>query len=237
LSDNDSPYERAINDLVAKIADRMQPIIEDKRMVNKLCAIAGISPRFPDIESEASRPLSIRRDQFHAKPLATAVREYLEQRGPSGKGGLGAATVNEIFDALLNGGYKAETDDEENAKRGLRIALTKNSSTFYRVPGGASGGAYGLIEWYPNAKPQKPENDASKHKRGRPSKTKGKRGRPPKSAKTATDSQPVAAPELRKPGATGRKPGRPRKTPERKEEPHVVHEPDHSGPVTGTKAA
>jgi hypothetical protein len=192
MSENGSPHERTINDLVAKIEEKMKPIIADKRMVNDLCAAYGLPPRFSDVESQMGRgALTIKRDQFHAKPLAIAVREYLKQRGPSDRGGLGAAAVNEIFDALIAGGYKPETDDELNAKRGLRIALTKNSVTFYRVP----GGAYGLLEWYPNAKPQTDESDGKpeKRKRGRPSaasKHKPKRGRPKKAVKEAEAAKP-----------------------------------------------
>ncbi|HEV2548054.1 MAG TPA: hypothetical protein VGU20_12000 [Stellaceae bacterium] len=186
MTDSDNPYARAIADLVAKIDERMKPIFDDKRMVNRLCELAQLPIRYPDVESERTTGTMVfRRDQFFGKPLATVVREYLEQRGPSNRGGLGAATTNEIFDALIDGGYKPETDDIENAKRGLRIALTKNSQTFYRVP----SGAYGLLEWYPNAKPQKNDDDESssassssgKRKRGRPAKTaQKKRGRPPK---------------------------------------------------------
>jgi hypothetical protein len=188
MSESDNPYERAINDLVAKIEERMKPINDDKRTVNRLCELASMPLRYPDLEGErVTGALSFRRDQFFGKPLATVVREYLEQRGPSDRGGLGAAMTGEIFDALIAGGYKPETDDVENAKRGLRIALTKNSQTFYRVP----SGAYGLLEWYPNAKPQKADDDdapaapAHKRKRGRPPKNKQQRGRPPKAKPVA----------------------------------------------------
>jgi|GEM_PF-3983107 len=172
MADSEKSILTTIAELVAKIDERMKPIIDDKRLVNKLCEHAKLPPRYADVDTEAARgSLTIRRDQYHGKPLATAVREYLMQRGPSDRGGLGAASVNEIFEALISGGYQPETDDETNAKRGLRIALTKNSSTFYRVPGrDSSAGAYGLLEWYPNAKPQddnKPRG--SKRKRGRKS--------------------------------------------------------------------
>jgi hypothetical protein len=193
MSDHDNHHERTINDLVAKIEEKLKPINAEKRIVNDLCAMYGMPPRFADVDSGAfGGSLTIKRDQFHAKPLATAVREYLKQRGPSDRGGLGAASVNEIFDALIAGGYKPETDDEDNAKRGLRIALTKNSVTFYRVP----GGAYGLLEWYPNAKPQIDETEDSppKKRRGRPpatSKQRPKRGRPKKPSASA--EQPKAA--------------------------------------------
>lgn len=250
MSAGDNPYERAINDLVAKIDERMKPIIEDKRMVNKLCDHANLPPRYPDVETDATRgSMTFRRDQFHAKPLATAVREFLEQRGPSDRGGLGAATVNEIFDALVAGGYQPETDDLENAKRGLRIALTKNSVTFYRIEGGPFGSSYGLLEWYPRAKPQTSENEKPKRKRGRPRKSEQKRrGRPPSAPpadnvvdiaaqkETTAPTKGAAASELRE--AQGpRKRGRPRKTPERKEEPDAAHQPDNIGPVKSSEAA
>lgn len=193
---SDSPYEAAINDLVSKIDDRMAPILEDQRTVNRLCAVAGLPARYPEVDTvRAGGTRSIKRDQFHGRPLATAVKQYLELRGPSDRGGLGAATVNEIFDALIMGGYKPETNDEANAKRGLRIALTKNSYVFYRVSSDASdgGSTYGLLEWYPNAKPQKADDDTPpKRKRGRPAKGKGgaRRGRPPKATATQKDEAP-----------------------------------------------
>ena len=179
MTGTDNPFDGAITNLIMKIDERLKEIAEEKRMVNKLCSHAGIPPRYPDVESESAvGSLVFARDQFHAKPLATAVREYLERRGTSDKGGLGAATVNEIFEALSAGGYKPETDDDANAKRGLRIALSKNSQTFYRVP----GGAYGLLAWYPNAKPQTDDTEPAhaKPRRGRPPKKKRTRqGRPP----------------------------------------------------------
>jgi hypothetical protein len=255
MSHDNNPYEGAINDLVAKIEERMRPILDDKRMVNKLCVIANLPPRYPDVETDATRgSMTIRRDQFHKKPLATAVREFLEQRGSSDRGGLGAATVNEIFDALISGGYQAETDDLENAKRGLRIALTKNFVTFYRIDGGPSGSSYGLLEWYPKAKPQTPgDENKPKRKRGRPRKSeqKQKRGRPPKAKPTGnvvdlttqketTAPKEAAASELRKPRAApheGQQRGSVQEPPERKEKPDVVHQPDHTGPVKTSEAA
>jgi len=183
MSEATSYVLRTIEELVAKIDEKMRPVIPDMRLVNTLCAHANLPPRYPYAEPDAasSGSLSIRRDQFHKKPLATAVREYLEQRGPSDKGGLGAATISEIYDALVAGGYEHEAKDDANAKRALAIALTKNSVTFYRVSKGAPGGAaYGLLTWYPNAKPQ--DDSKPKAKRGRPPKTKAKKrsGRPPK---------------------------------------------------------
>lgn len=191
MADNENPYERAIADLVAKIEERMKPIRDDMRMVNILCGHAKLPPRFPDVETQRTGgSQNFRRDQFFGKPLATVVREYLEIRGPSDRGGLGAATVNEIYDALIAGGYKPETSDEVNAKRGLRIALTKNSAAFYRVP----GGAYGLLEWYPNAREQKADDEkpvrtSRKGRRSKAHKIKARRERQPR------ESEPLSVVE------------------------------------------
>jgi len=149
--------------------------------------------------------------------------------------------------------YQPETDDLENAKRGLRIALTKNSVTFYRIDGGPNGSSYGLLEWYDKAKPQTPENEKKpKRKRGRPRKSEQKRrGRPPKAKaagnvvglarqpekQTATpEKEAAAAAELRTPRGPEKRGGEP-KTPRRKEEPDVAHQPDVSGPVKAAEAA
>src|SRR5258707_5065302 len=138
MADTDNPYARAITDLVAKIDERMGPIREDMKMVNRLCGYAGLPPRYADVEVERTTGShSFRRDQFFGKPLATVVREYLELRGPSDRGGQGAATVNEIFDALVAVGFKTHTNDQLNAKRGVRIALTQNPTALQPRPNGA----------------------------------------------------------------------------------------------------
>jgi hypothetical protein len=161
---------REIDELLAK-ADAK------KRIVNQVSVDRGLPPRYPDatgdivVRASGSATGTIKRDQFHARPMATAIREYLQMRGPSDRGGLGAATVNEIYTALVDGGFGFETKNDLNAKRGLRDALTKNTVTFHRV-----GDAYGLVEWYP--KPQKPAKDA---RGGKKSKSKGGRAK-----KTAT---------------------------------------------------
>jgi len=124
---------------------------ERKRMVNKLCEYAGLPPRHLDFgstdrgaESPGAANRNIRPDQFHGKPLSTAVREYLELRGNSNAGGLGAASDDEIFGALRAGGFKFEGKSEENSLRGLRISLAKNSIAFRKLP----NGTFGLAIWY-----------------------------------------------------------------------------------------
>jgi hypothetical protein len=140
-------YLPAINRLTADIEAQESKLAEMKRMVNTLCGYAGIAARYQNVNAGA-RDVSIanlKSDQFYGKPQATAVREYLEMRGAPSTGGLGAASVREIYKALKDGGFAFDTKNEENAMRGLRISLAKNSTTFHRLP----NGQFGLLSWYP----------------------------------------------------------------------------------------
>jgi hypothetical protein len=128
-------------------------LAENKRTVNRLCARAGRPPRYPEAENGSGAQVGIiRADQYYGQPLAAAVRNILEGRKLAG---LGSATVREIYETLLKGGFQFEAKDE-NAQRGLRQSLTKNSQTFHKLP----NGTYGLLEWYPGAKPARPTDDA-----------------------------------------------------------------------------
>jgi hypothetical protein len=166
---NNDAFNQFIGPVLKTIDELEAELLRKKLFVNDACLEHDLPPRFTDL-NKGSRPTisTIRRDQFHGRPMATASREYLEMRGPSDKGGLGAASVNEIYEALLQGGYKFETKNDLNAKRGLREALSKNTITFRRV-----GEAYGLLEWYP--KPPRLEKKPKqkkipRKKRGRPNK-------------------------------------------------------------------
>jgi hypothetical protein len=140
----------AIEALEGQLRKELDHANETKRSINKLCALAGIAPRYVVTEEAAQGP--IRNDQFYGQPLMTCIREYLALRKGSG---LGAAPVADIFDALKRGGFKFETKNEENAKAGVRQSLTKNADVFHKLP----NGEYGLLEWYPNAKVEKPAED------------------------------------------------------------------------------
>ena len=153
MNSQQDDFAPAIDRLLADIRKREDEIAERKRMVNALCEMAERSPMFHDVEAERISISAIKGDQFFGKPLQAAIRGYLLMRGDSSKGGMGAATVNEIYDALVSGGYEFDAKDALNAKRGLRISLTKNSATFSRL----RNGRYGLLVWYPTAKGQRAE--------------------------------------------------------------------------------
>lgn len=154
-------FAPAIQRMVQEVQRLESEANELKRTVNKLCAFAKLPPIYANTEdSQSAKTGAIRRDQFFGVALASAVREYLQMRGDPKAGGQGAATVNEIFSALKEGGYNFDTKNDENAKRGLRISLAKNVAAFTKVPG-AGEGAFGLTDWYPNLKSPKGKSETA----------------------------------------------------------------------------
>ena len=134
-----------------QIRDLEQQLLEKKRMVNSLCGLAGLQMVYAgsDLDS-APQNQSIRHDQFYGKKLVTAAREALISRRH-----LGAATAQEIFELLRDGGFHFQTKNDDYAKRGLYQSLTKNSKVFHRLP----NGRYGLLEWYPNTRTPATKSD------------------------------------------------------------------------------
>jgi hypothetical protein len=160
--------------------------------LNFLRKEAGLPPRPPGIEgnSEGGTVLSqIRRDSFYGKKQMTAIREYLAMRRAQGDG---PATPREILDALKAGGYKFDTKTDDIALVGVRALLRKANTVFHRLP---DSGAYGLLAWYPDAKPSK-DDDEGEAAASAP--TKPRRGRPPKSAKQETKKRTVKLKQPRK---------------------------------------
>lgn len=131
-----------------KLADLEGQVKATKRMVNELCGWIGQPPIY-EISDADKHTTVIRSDEFYGQPLAKVVRSILEKRRAAN---LGAAAISEIYDAMVHGGYAFETEVPTNAKRNLRISLTKNSSTFHRLP----NGKVGLLEWYPSARETRP---------------------------------------------------------------------------------
>lgn len=145
----------SIADFQAQITADEKRLADDKRLVNRLCGKAGIPALYQDAELESSVSSGIRADEFYGRPLATVMREVLQKRRAANAG---PASVQEIFDALRAGGYLFSTKNDENAKRGLYISLSKNTGTFHKLP----NGLYGLLEWYPDAPKQKEVKNGEK---------------------------------------------------------------------------
>jgi hypothetical protein len=129
---------------------------EIKSTINVLCKHAGIAELYANVGGDESQPTitSIKADTFYGKTIATASREYLDMRKAAN---LGPATPREIYEALVQGGFLFEAKNANVAMVSLRSNLRKNSKTFHRLP----NGQYGLLAWYPNAKPAKPSSNGS----------------------------------------------------------------------------
>jgi len=135
----------AINRLVEDIQKQEVETAEMKRTVNRLCGYAKLPAKYPTIEDPvAGGGVSIKPGQFYHKPLATAVGTYLGMRGDPSKGGLGPATIDEIYVVLAEGGFEFDAKNDMTAKRSLAIALAKNSQTFEKLP----TGQFGMKAWY-----------------------------------------------------------------------------------------
>lgn len=141
--------EQTIQMVQQQVQELEQQASDKKKMVNSLCSLIGQPPIYADAAMAPAggiRPL--RADEYYGKGLASAMRMVLDRRESAN---LGPASVNDIYDALVAGGCKFETKNEENAKRGLYNALAKNSAMFHRLP----NGLWGLLAWYPGAKEPK----------------------------------------------------------------------------------
>jgi DNA-directed RNA polymerase delta subunit len=152
---------QTISDLEKKVQEYESNALRVKTTINELCGMAGIPKRYNagDLELPGVG-FKIRSDQFHARPLATIVREYLEMRK---RADLGPATLDDIFGALAQGGYESDCKTEAIAKTSLYNSISKNSN-FYKLP----NKQWGLAEWYPNAK-KKPIQAATEDDNGDPS--------------------------------------------------------------------
>lgn len=138
-----------------------------KIAINGLCDLEGEPPMYPDADSDgpsvgpgaSSFPIQ-RSDQFFGRPMATVAREILAWRATKQ---LGAMSLDDLFSAMVQGGFDFEGKDESTKKRGLASNLGKNP-VFARVP---SSGHIGLAEWYPNAREKRSKLDTSKEPRFR----------------------------------------------------------------------
>jgi len=144
----------AITELMTEISAMESDVRKKKETVNTLCGVAQRPPAYVISSEESVLPTKIRPDQFYGQPLASAVRTILEMRKQQN---LGAATVNEIHESLVAGGYQFQTKTEDVARASLRNSLSKNTVTFHKLP----NGRFGLLSWYPNAKTPKSSASSS----------------------------------------------------------------------------
>jgi hypothetical protein len=137
---------KSIETLTERVRQQEAELQKTKNAVNALRAVLDLPPLYSDPEPQGTVMIgTLRGDEFYGQPLSTVVRTILEARREAGAG---AATINDIYAAMVEGGFAFDTANEENAKRGLRTSLSKNSQTFHKLP----NGKYGLRDWYPAVK-------------------------------------------------------------------------------------
>lgn len=143
----------SIADLQKKLADIETEGNKLKKTINYLCELSGAPPLYSDADFELSHSTKVilKGDEYHGRPQATAVTEILESRKNRG---LGPASLDELYDELIAGGHQFKGKSDQIQKRGLAIALSKNTK-FYRLP----NEKWGLSEWYPNVRKQKVLNN------------------------------------------------------------------------------
>ena len=135
---------RTIEMVQSQILNLEKQLSEKKRMVNGLCALVDRPAVYADTDPSAEMAVGIRSDEFYGRPLASVVKAILQKREAAR---LGAASLDELYDAMIRGGFKFEAKNDGTAKRSLAISISKNAA-FHRVP----NGNIGLTAWYPEAK-------------------------------------------------------------------------------------
>ncbi len=113
-----------------------EQITRKKKIVNELSIDNGGNAVYPDVASDGivkSHVVAIKPGMFLGRPLAKAVRMYLEMRGKDNP-----PTFDEIQEALKQGDFDFKKVGDP------RTALVKNNANFKLL----SGDKFGLYEWY-----------------------------------------------------------------------------------------
>src|SRR5688572_25887196 len=111
----DDRVRLGLEPLLEQIEQKEGELSKLKEAANLYATTLGAEPPFPDLASakSATRREAIRPDQFakHSAPSA-ATRAFLEWRGET----RGAATIDDIYDALQRGGFAFEHRNPDEAK-------------------------------------------------------------------------------------------------------------------------
>src|SRR5438067_13734189 len=94
--------QKAIDLVLVKLREQEAQVAETKIAINALCKVAGKPILYPDAGAASGTSTSFRSDQFYGQTLTSVVRAILNARKVQN---LGAATINEIYDAMIAGGY------------------------------------------------------------------------------------------------------------------------------------
>src|SRR6185503_11462313 len=141
----DEATQKVLADIQAKIESHLEEVAKLKKTANMVADIAGQGPIYVDAEEDSKAVGPTRADAYYGKPLATAVREYLEFRRQ-------AVPVEDIQKGLEQGGFDFDSSWPKTSRlRYLAISISKNTTVFHKLP----NGMWGLNSWYPDATEKK----------------------------------------------------------------------------------
>src|SRR5512139_3056380 len=104
----DNKINDAIEVLEEELNDQERHIIQLKETINFLLQKIGKEPRYHDVSLKQSRS-SLRPDVYYGKPLATAIREFLEWKGV-------ACKAEDILQGLEEGGFDFEWSQKDRLR-------------------------------------------------------------------------------------------------------------------------
>jgi len=148
----DDATQQVLAGIQVRIQSHLDEIAKLKRTANSIADLIGEGPVYTDVESESAGSISpARADAYYGKPLATAVREYLEFRRQ-------AVPVDDVLRGLEKGGFDFDALqwNETGRNRALAMSMAKNTSVFHKLP----NGMWGLMSWYPEAQKKKGKSKA-----------------------------------------------------------------------------
>src|SRR4051812_4968090 len=123
-----NPVEETLNIILEQLHELERQSAVKKRTVNDLCRVLGRPLVYEDVEAAAG--FSTRPDEYYGRTAPEVIRSILEKRKQAN---LGAATINEIYNAMNEGGYHFQTANDLHAKRGIYSVLS--DSVFHKLPG------------------------------------------------------------------------------------------------------
>ncbi len=106
----------------------------------------------PKTKLEIKAPTKIHPDTFFQHTPGEAAKKYLKMMGNR------ARHLDEIYEALIKGGFQIDGRRDKEKRRALYKALVRNTAEFVLV----STSTFGLVEFYPT--------EQAKRRRGRKSK-------------------------------------------------------------------
>lgn len=154
--------EQTIADLENRLDELNAEARKIKSAINCLCDVMNKPPKYQDIDEESDKMAGQRPDEFYGRPLATVITDVLEKRQAAGQG---AASLDEIYEQLVAGGYEFTGKNDGIKKRGLAISMSKTSRKFHHLP----NDTWGLKAWYPGARDAKKNAEDTKPQTQEPS--------------------------------------------------------------------